>query len=128
MEERIRAEFLEILKRVLSDLHQKKYKNILKYVDTQDDFDLLDFLENDLEDTLEDYGYEALDEYGTLDDEDDKIERLDIYEFNDGTGFSIDYFLSADQELTDLVLQLDFLYTNKSPKGIRCVFRDIDYR
>ena len=57
MEERIRAEFLEILKRVLSDLHQKKYKNILKYVDTQDDFDLLDFLENDLEDTLEDYGY-----------------------------------------------------------------------
>ena len=32
MEERIRAEFLEILKRVLSDLHQKKYKNILKYV------------------------------------------------------------------------------------------------
>lgn len=66
MEERIRAEFLEILKRVLSDLHQKKYKNILKYVDTQDDFDLLDFLENDLEDTLEDYGYEALDEYGTL--------------------------------------------------------------
>ena len=73
MEERIRAEFLEILKRVLSDLHQKKYKNILKYVDTQDDFDLLDFLENDLEDTLEDYGYEALDEYGTLVDEDDKI-------------------------------------------------------
>lgn len=128
MEERIGAEFLEILKRVLSDLHQKKYKNILKYVDTQDDFDLLDFLENDLEDTLEDYGYEALDEYGTLVDEDDKIERLDIYEFNDGTGFSVDYFLSADQELTDLVLQLDFLYTNKLPKGIRCVFRDIDYR
>lgn len=51
---------------MLSNLHQKKYKNILKYVDTQDDFDLLDFLENDLEDTLEDYGYEALDEYGTV--------------------------------------------------------------
>lgn len=128
MEERIRQEFIEILKRLLSDLHNKKYEDIVKYVETSDDLDLMDYLKNDLEDTLEDYGYEALDEYGTLVDEDDKIERLDIYEFNDGTGFSIDYILSADQELTDFVLQLDFVYTNKSPKGIRCVFGDIDYR
>ena len=67
MEERIRQEFIEILKRLLSDLHNKKYEGI-------------------------------------------------------------DYILSADQELTDFVLQLDFVYTNKSPKGIRCVFGDIDYR
>lgn len=128
MEERIRQEFIEILKRLLSDLHNKKYEDIVKYVETSDDLDLMDYLKNDLEETLEDYGYEAIDEYGTLIEEEDKIERLDIYEFNDGTGFSIDYILSADQELTDFVLQLDFLYTNKSPKGIRCVFRDIDYR
>ena len=128
MEERIRQEFIEILKRLLSDLHNKKYEDIVKYVETSDDLDLMDYLKNDLEETLEDYGYEAIDEYGTLIEEEDKIERLDIYEFNDGTGFSIDYILSADQELTDFVLQLDFVYTNKSPNGIRCVFGDIDYR
>ena len=128
MEERIRQEFIEILKRLLCDLHNKKYEDIVKYVETSDDLDLMDYLKNDLEETLEDYGYEAIDEYGTLIEEEDKIERLDIYEFNDGTGFSIDYILSADQELTDFVLQLDFVYTNKSPKGIRCVFGDIDYR
>ena len=128
MEERIRQEFIEILKRLLSDLHNKKYEDIVKYVETSDDLDLMDYLKNYLEETLEDYGYEAIDEYGTLIEEEDKIERLDIYEFNDGTGFSIDYILSADQELTDFVLQLDFVYTNKSPKGIRCVFGDIDYR
>ena len=32
MEERIRQEFIEILKRLLSDLHNKKYEDIVKYV------------------------------------------------------------------------------------------------
>lgn len=103
MEEGIRQEFIEILKRLLSDLHNKKYEDIVKYVETSDDLDLMDYLKNDLEETLEDYGYEAIDEYGTLIEEEDKIERLDIYEFNDGTGFSIDYILSADKEM-DCVL------------------------
>ena len=66
MEERIRQEFIEILKRLLSDLHNKKYEDIVKYVETSDDLDLMDYLKNDLEETLEDYGYEAIDEYGTL--------------------------------------------------------------
>ena len=51
---------------------------------------------------------------------------LPIGEFDDGSGFTIDYILSADEEMMDLVLQLDFFYIDRAKEELKCVFRDID--
>ena len=125
MKKEIEIEVINILKRVLYDLHNKNYKKILEYIDYENFPDLLEFLEKDLEEILEDY--EAIDEYGTIIDETDTAERFEIFEFNDGTGFAVEYFISADEELTQLVLQLDFEYVGDLNENIKCSFRGIDY-
>lgn len=127
MKKEIEIEVINILKRVLHDLHNKNYKEILEYIDYENFPDLLEFLENDLEEILEDYDYELIDEYGTIVDETDKAERFEIFEFSDGTGFAVEYFISADEELTQLVLQLDFEYVGDLNENIKCSFRSIDY-
>ena len=108
MENKVKEKFIGILKRILLDLHNKNYKEILTYVESPEDFDLLDFLETDIEEILEDYDYSSIDEYGVAVEGQEDSERLQVYEFDDGSGFTIDYILSADEDMMDLVLQLDF--------------------
>ena len=35
--------------------------------------------------------------------------QLQVYEFNDQTGFVVEYQMTSDSELVDLTLQLEFL-------------------
>lgn len=126
MENKVKEKFIGILKRILLDLHNKNYKEILTYVESTEDFDLLDFLETDIEEILEDYDYSSIDEYGVAVEGQEDSERLQVYEFDDGSGFTIDYILSADEEMMDLVLQLDFFYIDRAKEELKCVFRDID--
>lgn len=37
--------------------------------------------------------------------------QLNIYVYNNGTGFAADYALTTDGELNDLTLQMEFLFT-----------------
>ena len=126
MENKVKEKFIGILKRILLDLHNKNYKEILTYVESTEDLDLLDFLETDIEEILEDYDYSSIDEYGVAVEGQEDSERLQVYEFDDGSGFTIDYILSADEEMMDLVLQLDFFYIDRAKEELKCVFRDID--
>ncbi len=126
MENKVKEKFIGILKRILLDLHNKNYKEILTYVESPEDFDLLDFLETDIEEILEDYDYSSIDEYGVAVEGQEDSERLQVYEFDDGSGFTIDYILSADEDMMDLVLQLDFFFIDRAKEELKCVFRDID--
>ena len=53
----------------------------------------------------------------------DKIISFD--EFNDQTGFVVEYEMTSDSELVDLTLQLEFLYNND---GYKITSIDVDPR
>ena len=49
--------------------------------------------------------------------------QLQVYEFNDQTGFVVEYAMTSDSELVDLTLQLEFLYNND---GYKITSVDVD--
>ena len=48
---------------------------------------------------------------------------LQVYEFNDQTGFAVEYEMTSDSELVDLTLQLEFLYNED---GYKITSIDVD--
>ena len=49
-------------------------------------------------------------------------QRVDIYTYNDGSGYGMDYDLTTDGELNDLTIQIDFL---KQKEGYFVVLDDL---
>ena len=74
------VKYKAFLKNILHDLHCKSFQNILEYVDYSKFPDLLVFLQEDLEEALEEY--DAIDEYGTSVDGLDDDARTNIIEYS----------------------------------------------
>ena len=108
---------IEVITQILKAFHSKEYGKIMNYVDEPKDDDLTTLFEC-VEATLSENGYGAIDEYGTPCNFHPQYEysQLSLYEYNDNTGFTVDYDMTSNSELVDLTLQLEFSYTDNGLK------------
>ena len=118
--EEYREAAIEVLKNILTAMHEKRYGDISKYVD--------EFRYDNNEavfELVEDRASDAVDGYGAPCNFDPPYEysQLNIYMSDDGSGFKLDYDLTTGSELMDLSLQLEFLYTDK---GLKSIFITVD--
>ncbi len=98
----------KILGEVLDAFHEKRYKDVPSIVD--------EVALEGFEDALE--CIEMMIDPDTIDKMDNE-ELMDFYEFEDGSGFSIDYQLACCGEIIDdIVLVLDFVYDDSEIKSI----------
>ena len=108
----------------------------MNYVDESEIDDLNEFfgyVEKTLElndfDTIDEYGVEChfnpTYEYGVECHFNPTYEysQLEIYDYDDQTGFAVDYDLTSNSELVDMVLQVEFLYTDN---GYTVRFLNVD--
>ncbi len=111
---------IEILTKVLKALHSKNYKKIIKIVDKSEIDDLEDFLKLALQLGF----FKRIDKYGKPCNFKPKYEykQLTIDEYDDGSGFFLDYDMTTNSELSDYSLQLKFLY---SDNGLISIFENI---
>lgn len=91
--------------------------------------DSLDVILNEffgyVEKTLELNDFDTIDEYGVACNFHPPYEysQLEIYDYNDHSGFTVDYEMTSNSELVDMTLQLEFLYTKD---GYKVRFLNID--
>lgn len=116
-----------VIEKVLWSIHNKEYKAIVNHVDETEIGDI-DSLFQFVQGTLELNGHDSIDEYGVPCDFHPKYEysQMSFYEFDDNSGFAVDYDLTSDSELVDMCLQMKFLYT--ADGGMRSVFVGVDPR
>ena len=117
---------IEILKKILRAIHLKNYRDILDCVDGSEVDDVRELLEY-IDDSLQLNDFDKIDEYGVECNFHPTYEysQLQVYEFNDQTGFAVEYQMTSDSELVDLTLQLEFLYNND---GYKITSIDVDPR
>ena len=115
---------IEILKKILRAIHLKNYRDILDCVDGSEVDDVRELLEY-IDDSLQLNDFDKIDEYGVECNFHPTYEysQLQVYEFNDQTGFAVEYQMTSDSELVDLTLQLEFLYNND---GYKITSIDVD--
>ena len=115
---------IEVIKKILKAIHLKKYEEIMDCVDELEVDDLNEMFEC-VEKSLEYNGFGSIDEYGAACNFYPQYEysQLYIYEYDNNSGFAVDYQMTSDSELVDLTLQLEFLYTKS---GLKTVFVGID--
>ncbi|MBD8034915.1 DUF7668 domain-containing protein [Solibacillus merdavium] len=117
---------LTVITNILKVMHNKEYENILNYVDESevDDIGELFFY---VQETLNLNGFDSFDEYGAPCNFNLKYEysQINFYEFNDNSGFAVDYDLTSNSKLTDMCLQIEFL---KTDDGLKSVFITVDPR
>ena len=115
---------IEVITKILKAIHLKKYEEIIDYVDESEVDDLNEMFEC-VEKSLEYNGFGSIDEYGAACNFHPQYEysQLYIYEYDNNSGFAVDYQMTSDSELVDLTLQLEFLYTKS---GFKTVFVGID--
>lgn len=118
--EEYREAAIEVLKNILTAMHEKRYGDISKYVDEfryDNNEAVFEFVEERASD--------AVDEYGVPCDFDPPYEysQMNIYMSDDSSGFKLDYDLTTDSGLMGLSLQLEFLYTDK---GLKSIFITVD--
>lgn len=111
MKEQHKEQAIGIIKNILHAIHEKRYGDIITYVDeteTKDIDELFEFVQG----TLELNDFDAIDEYGVPCNFHPEYEysQLNFYEYNDLSGFEVEYAMTSDSELVDMVLQLKFLY------------------
>lgn len=98
----------KVLGEVLDALHEKEYENICSVVDEVDLEELRDVLEC-IEMMIDP------DNIDRMDNED----WMEIYEFEDGMGFGIDYQLTCcGDSIGGITLVMDFLYEEGKLKSI----------
>ncbi len=125
MKEEIKLEAIEICKKILSELHKNNFEEVISLVDESEIDDLESFLKDFLQGSLDINGFNSVDEYGAECSfkPDYEYSQLVIDEYDDNSGFYLDYELTSGGELVDLVLQLEFLYEDD---GIRSIFKSIE--
>lgn len=111
MKEQHKEQAIGIIKNILHAIHEKRYGDIITYVDeteTKDIDELFEFVQG----TLELNDFDVIDEYGVPCNFHPEYEysQLNFYEYNDLSGFEVEYAMTSDSELVDMVLQLKFLY------------------
>ena len=102
---------IEVFKKILRAIHLKNYRDIMDCVDGSEVDDVRELLEY-IDDSLQLNDFDKIDEYGVECNFHPTYEysQLQVYEFNDQTGFAVEYQMTSDSELVDLTLQLEFLY------------------
>ncbi len=115
---------IEVLKKILRAIHLNSYRDIMDSVDGSEVDDLRELLEY-IDDSLQLNDFDKIDEYGVECNFHPNYEysQLQVYEFNDQTGFAVEYQMTSNSELVDLTLQLKFLY-NKD--GYKITSIDVD--
>ena len=104
---------IDVITNILKAIHLKKYEDIMNYVDESEIDDLNEFF-GYVEKSLELNDFDMIDEYGVECHFNPPYEysQLEVYDYNDQTGFAVDYDLTSNSELVDMVLQVEFLYTD----------------
>ena len=115
---------IDVITNILKAIHLKKYEDIMNYVDESEIDDLNEFF-GYVEKTLELNDFDTIDEYGVECNFHPPYEysQLEIYDYDNQTGFAVDYDLTSNSELVDMRLQLQFLYTDN---GYTVRFLDVD--
>lgn len=118
---------INILKNILFFLHNKDFKSIMSIISDSEIDDLEEYLNEYFIGTLEENGYTTIDEYGVKCSFNPPYQysQLDIYDYNDGSGFLLEYAMTSNGDLVDMSLQLEFLYTEN--KDTKCIFKGIDF-
>ena len=118
-----------VVKNVVNCIAAKKYEDITKYAEFNEN-DSAELLGKFTEETLSLNELPYIDEYGVpcsfhpkWETADRKYEQLEVYIFDDGTGFSVNYDLTTDGDLNDLTLQMEFTETENG--SFRAVVTDI---
>ena len=119
-----REKVIEVITNILKEIHLKNYEDIKNYVDEFEIDDLNEFF-GYVEKTLELNDFDTIDEYGVACNFHPPYEysQLEIYDYNDHSGFAVDYEMTSNSELVDMTLQLEFLYTKD---GYKVRFLNID--
>ena len=119
LDEYKKEKVIDVITNILTAIHLKKYEDIMNYVD-----------ESEIDDLNEFFGYvektlELNDQYGVECHFNPPYEysQLEIYDYDDQTGFAVDYDLTSNSELVDMVLQAEFLYTDN---GYTVRFLNVD--
>ena len=107
----------EVLKKILRAIRLNNYSEIMDCVDGSEIDDVRELLEY-IDDSLQLNDFDKIDEYGVECNFHPNYEysQLQVYEFNDQTGFAVEYQMTSDSELVDLTLQLEFLYNENDYK------------
>ena len=102
---------IEVLKKILRAIRLNNYSEIIDCVDGSEVDDVKELLEY-IDDSLQLNNFDKIDEFGVECNFHPNYEysQLQVYEFNDQTGFAVEYQMTSDSELVDLTLQLEFLY------------------
>ncbi|MBG9456563.1 hypothetical protein ABE61_21745 [Lysinibacillus sphaericus] len=110
---------LTVITNLLNVMHSKEYENILNYVD-ESEVDDIGELFYYVQETLNLNGFDSFDEYGAPCNFHPEYEysQINFYEFNDNSGFAVDYDLTSNSKLVDMCLQMEFLYTDDGLKSV----------
>ena len=102
---------IEVLKKILRAIRLNNYSEIIDCVDGSEVDDVRELLEY-IDDSLQLNDFDKIDEYGVECNFHPNYEysQLQVYEFNDQTGFAVEYQMTSNSELVDLTLKLEFLY------------------
>lgn len=117
---------IETVRNILHLFHEKRYDEVPAAVDESEVEDLPRFLREHIQGTLDLNEMDSFDEYGAPCNFHPQYEfhQLHFFPYTDGSGFAVDYEMTAGAELAQLVLQLVFLY---QPDGsLRRVFHTVD--
>ena len=108
---------IEVLKKILRAIRLNNYSEIIDCVDGSEVDDVRELLEY-IDDSLQLNDFDKIDEYGVECNFHPNYEysQLQVYEFNDQTGFAVEYQMTSNSELVDLILQLEFLYNEDGYK------------
>jgi len=115
---------IEALKKILRAIHLNNYRDIMDCVDGSKVDDVRELLEY-IDESLQLNDFDKIDEYGVECNFHPNYEysQLQVYEFNDQTGFVVEYAMTSDSELEDgkdfvskitgYTLENDFVQGNK---------------
>lgn len=117
---------IEVLKNILHALHEKRFGDVISYVDESEIEDLETYLTESVQETIEMNDFFTIDEYGApcLFNPAYEYSQLDMDEYNDKSGFYLEYAMTSDGDLVDITLQFKFLYTES---GLKSVFCGVDF-
>ena len=115
---------IEVLKKILRAIRLNNYSEIIDCVDGSEVTDVKELLEY-INESLQLNDFDKIDEYVVECNFHPNYEysQLQVYEFNDQTGFAVEYQMTSDSELVDLTLQLEFLYQED---GYKITSIDVD--
>ena len=115
---------IDVITNILKAIHLKKYEDIMNYVDESEIDDLNEFF-GYVEKTLELNDFDTIDEYGVECNFHPPYEysQLEIYDYDNQTGFAVDYDLTSNSELVYMMLHVEFLY---SDNGYTVRFLNVD--